>query len=97
MVNIAYALLGALKVSVKETKSTPGDLKSSAVEKVIQELLHVRIFGNQSRLLAYTNRSSLFFPILMCEISPAKPSVDCVMVPEMPLLPPKSTTLSTKS
>lgn len=41
MVNIAYALLGALKVSVKETRSAPGDLKSAAVEKVIQELLHV--------------------------------------------------------
>jgi len=41
MVNIAYALLGALKVSVKETRSSPGDLKSAAVEKVIQELLHV--------------------------------------------------------
>jgi hypothetical protein len=41
MVNIAYALLGALKVAVKETRSSPGDLKGSAVEKVIQELLHV--------------------------------------------------------
>ncbi|KAF2263668.1 ARM repeat-containing protein [Lojkania enalia] len=43
MVNIAYALLSALKVAVKETRSTPGDLKSSAVEKVMQELLHVFI------------------------------------------------------
>ncbi|KAF2688446.1 ARM repeat-containing protein [Lentithecium fluviatile CBS 122367] len=43
MVNIAYALLGALKVAVKETRSSPGDLKGSAVEKVIQELLHVFI------------------------------------------------------
>jgi len=41
MVNIAYALLGALKVSVKETRSASGDLKGSAVEKVIQELLHL--------------------------------------------------------
>jgi hypothetical protein len=41
MVNIAYALLGALKVAVKETRSASGDLKGPAVEKVIQELLHV--------------------------------------------------------
>jgi hypothetical protein len=41
MVNIAYALLSALKVAVKETRSPSGDLKGSAVEKVIQELLHV--------------------------------------------------------
>lgn len=41
MVNIAYALLSALKVAVKETRSPPGDLKGSAVEKVIQGLLHV--------------------------------------------------------
>lgn len=41
MVNIAYALLGALKVAVKETRSPSGDLKGAAVEKVIQELLHV--------------------------------------------------------
>ncbi|KAF2878530.1 armadillo-type protein [Massariosphaeria phaeospora] len=41
MVNIAVALLSALKVAVKETKSAPGDLKSSAVEKVMQEFLHV--------------------------------------------------------
>jgi hypothetical protein len=41
VVNIAYALLGALKVAVKETRSSPGDLRGPAVEKVIQELLHV--------------------------------------------------------
>ncbi|KAF2180230.1 hypothetical protein K469DRAFT_640024 [Zopfia rhizophila CBS 207.26] len=43
MVNIAFALLAALKVAVKETRSAPGDLKGPAVEKVIQELLHVFI------------------------------------------------------
>ncbi|KAF9731917.1 hypothetical protein PMIN01_09846 [Paraphaeosphaeria minitans] len=43
MVNIAYALLGALKVAVKETRSASGDLKGSAVEKIIQELLHLFI------------------------------------------------------
>ena len=43
MVNIAFALFAALKVAVKETRSAPGDLKNSAVEKAIQELLHVRI------------------------------------------------------
>lgn len=39
-VNIAVALLDTLKVAVKETQSAPGDLKGSAVEKVMQELLH---------------------------------------------------------
>ena len=43
MVNIAYALLAALKVAVKETHSASGNLKGPAVEKVMQELLHVSI------------------------------------------------------
>ncbi|KAH0562317.1 hypothetical protein GP486_002982 [Trichoglossum hirsutum] len=38
-VNIALALLAALKVSVKETLSAPGDLRSPSVEKIIQEML----------------------------------------------------------
>lgn len=41
MVNIAYAVLSALKVAVKETRSAPGSLKGAAVEKVMQDLLHV--------------------------------------------------------
>jgi len=41
MVNIAYAVLSALKVAVKETRSAPGSLKGVAVEKVMQDLLHV--------------------------------------------------------
>jgi len=41
MANIAYALLSALKVAVKETRSAPGNLKVPAVEKVMQDLLHV--------------------------------------------------------
>ena len=41
MVNIAYGLLSALKVAVKETRSAAGSLKGMAVEKVMQELLHV--------------------------------------------------------
>lgn len=41
MVNIAYAVLSALKVAVKETRSAPGSLKGAAIEKVMQDLLHV--------------------------------------------------------
>jgi hypothetical protein len=41
MVNMACALLCALKVAVKETRSPPGSLKGTAVEKVMQDLLHV--------------------------------------------------------
>ncbi|OAL55199.1 HEAT repeat protein-like protein [Pyrenochaeta sp. DS3sAY3a] len=41
MVNIAYAVLSALKVTVKETRSAPGSLKGAAVEKVMQDLLHL--------------------------------------------------------
>jgi hypothetical protein len=41
MVNMACALLLALKVAVKETRSPPGSLKGTAVEKVMQDLLHV--------------------------------------------------------
>lgn len=44
MVNIAYAILSALKVTVKETRSAPGSLKGPAVEKVMQDLLHVSLF-----------------------------------------------------
>ncbi|KAF2025000.1 HEAT repeat protein-like protein [Setomelanomma holmii] len=41
MVNMACALLLTLKVTVKETQSAAGNLKSSAVEKVMQDLLHM--------------------------------------------------------
>jgi hypothetical protein len=41
MVNVAFAILAALKVAVKETRSASGSLRGSAVEKVMQELLHV--------------------------------------------------------
>ncbi|KAH6636413.1 armadillo-type protein [Chaetomium tenue] len=38
-VNVATALLSILRVAVKETRSPPGDVTNSAVEKLIQELL----------------------------------------------------------
>jgi len=41
-VNIAVALLTTLKVAVRETSCDPGDLRSSAIEKLFQELLRVR-------------------------------------------------------
>lgn len=41
MVNMATALLLTLKVAVKETKSAAGSLKGTAIEKVMQDLLHV--------------------------------------------------------
>ena len=41
MVNMACALLLALKVAVKETRSAPGSLKGAAIERVMQDLLHV--------------------------------------------------------
>ncbi|KAH8726034.1 HEAT repeat protein-like protein [Phaeosphaeriaceae sp. PMI808] len=41
MVNMACALLLTLKVAVKETRSAPGSLKGVAVEKVMQDLLHI--------------------------------------------------------
>ena len=40
-VNITLALLGALKVSGGETDANPGDLKSSAVEKCLDDFLRV--------------------------------------------------------
>ncbi|KAF1990104.1 ARM repeat-containing protein [Aulographum hederae CBS 113979] len=39
-VNIVAALLGTLKVAVKETSLPAGDVKGSSVEKALQELLH---------------------------------------------------------
>jgi hypothetical protein len=41
MINMASALLLTLKVAVKETNSAAGSLKGSAIEKVMQDLLHV--------------------------------------------------------
>jgi hypothetical protein len=41
MINMASALLLTLKVAVKETRSPSGSLKGTAVEKVMQDLLHV--------------------------------------------------------
>jgi hypothetical protein len=40
-VNTATALLGALKVAVKETSLTPGSIKSDAVEDLVKEILRV--------------------------------------------------------
>ncbi|KAF2837010.1 ARM repeat-containing protein [Patellaria atrata CBS 101060] len=40
IVNISLALLSALKVTVKETKSASGEIRGLAVEKAMQELLH---------------------------------------------------------
>ena len=48
VINIALALLSALKVAVKETRSASGDLKGSAVEKVMQDLIHVGISLDRS-------------------------------------------------
>jgi hypothetical protein len=42
-VNIALALLGALKVSMNETLAVPGDLRSPAVEKCLDEILRVSL------------------------------------------------------
>jgi hypothetical protein len=40
-INIALALLGALKVSMSETLASPGNLKSPAVEKCLDDFLRV--------------------------------------------------------
>lgn len=39
--NIALALLGVLKVAVRDTVADPGDLRHPAVEKYLQETLQV--------------------------------------------------------
>lgn len=41
--NAGLAILGALKVALRETSAEPGDLKHPAVERYFQEFLHVRI------------------------------------------------------
>jgi hypothetical protein len=59
-VNIALALLAALKVSVKETLSAPGDLRSQPVEKIIQEMLRVREMPlSATRITSLTNERDL--------------------------------------
>lgn len=39
--NIAIAVLGAIKVAVRETPAEPGDLRQPSVEKYLQEILNV--------------------------------------------------------
>ena len=41
-VNAAAALLAISKVANKETLASPGDIKSPAIETILQELLRVR-------------------------------------------------------
>ena len=40
-VNVAMALLGALKVALGETTAEPGDLKHQTIEKCLQSILRV--------------------------------------------------------
>lgn len=96
MVNIAYAVLSALKVAVKETRSAPGSLKGAAVEKVMQDLLHV---SNSSHYWFRSDSlsSSSFFPILSFVTLQARHWDDYVTVLEMRSQPPKSITWSTRS
>lgn len=42
-VNVAVALLAALQVTSRETSCDPGDLRGTAVEKIMQEMLRVSI------------------------------------------------------
>jgi hypothetical protein len=42
-VNVATALLGALKVAVRETSLSPGNMRSDSVELLIKELLRVSL------------------------------------------------------
>lgn len=64
-VNVATALLGALKVANKETLSAPGDLKGQAVEKVMQEMLHV----SASKLVANAYQLTKYRPSLSTRIN----------------------------
>lgn len=45
IVNIAVALLYTLRVAVKETGYPPGNLKNPGTEKIMQELLQVRLLS----------------------------------------------------
>lgn len=85
MVNIAYALLSALKVAVKETRSAPGSLKGSAVEKVMQDLLHVSFKTTcQCYHLQTDHRSCLSSSLIpIFAILPARHWAGCVIVQEM--------------
>jgi HEAT repeat-containing protein 5 len=40
-VNSATAILGALKVAVKETSLAPGDVRNDAVEELVKEIIRV--------------------------------------------------------
>jgi hypothetical protein len=44
-INVGMALLAALKVALKETRSAAGDLRSPPVEKIMQEMLRVSCGG----------------------------------------------------
>ena len=97
MVNIAYAVLSALKVAVKETRSAPGSLKGPAVEKVMQDLLHV---SQPQRYFCLTRTDFvsclLSFPIPSSATLPVRHWGVCATALEMLLQPPKSTTWWTR-
>ncbi len=57
-VNSAAALLGALKVAVRETSLPPGDVRSDAVEELVKEILRVRFRSNA--VLNYLMKSRFF-------------------------------------
>lgn len=79
MVNMACALLLTLKVACKETNSAHGSLKGTAVEKVMQDLLHVSLSKRSMENHTYLDRFSSYSQILTCVTSPERLSVAFVI------------------
>jgi hypothetical protein len=77
MVNMACALLCALKVAAKETRAAAGSLKGLAVEKVMQDLLHVCTCLVSTRTISNLSRSSLSCQIRTCVTLPERHLAVC--------------------
>jgi len=82
MVNMSCALLCALKVALKETRAAAGSLKGVAVEKVMQDLLHVCTLLASRSTIADESRSSSFFLMHTCATLPERHSAVCAAVLE---------------
>ena len=67
-INVATALYLALQVGSKETTYASGNLKTTEIEKAMQELLHVRPIDQCRVYPTDHHRFSLYIPIHVSEI-----------------------------
>lgn len=88
-VNVAVALLGALKLAANDQISS-ANLSAAPVQKTIQEILQVRSFSSFRAIAADEVRASYNIPTHSFAMSHMKHLGDSVVLQEMPLLGARS-------